>query len=327
MRDLLARGCLLLDGPTGTQLVARGLAADPPLWTALAAVERPDLLRAVHQDYLDAGAQVLTANTFRTSSYAARQAGLPAGRARDLTLASVAVAREAVAASGRQALGALVAGSLAPLADCYHPEQTPAQATVEAVHGETASWLAEAGCDLALVETMGCGREAVAAVAAARRAGLEVLASLLVAPEGTRLLGGDDLLEVARGCLQAGAGGVGVNCVHPSVMERALAALQPLREAGVPLVAYANADRMRLVGEEPVWEPDGRPLEEAAAWHAAQAAHWVRDLGVRAVGTCCGTTPLHIRLLWELVQQTDPVIGSGCTWIRTRDLSLIRAAL
>src|SRR3954471_11550835 len=87
---------LILDGPTGTELVARGYNAEGPLWTARAALDEPELLRQIHLDYLRAGANIITANTFRASAHAAARAGLAQADARRMTHASVAVATEAI---------------------------------------------------------------------------------------------------------------------------------------------------------------------------------------------------------------------------------------
>lgn len=278
------RGPLLLDGPTGTELVRRGGPVHPVLWTAEAARRRPDLLAAVHRDYVTAGAEVLTANTFRTTAWAAAQAGHPhpEQEARALLQASVALARGAGAP--------FVAGSLAPLGDCYRPQDTPPEAVLDREHARTAAWLVAAGCNLVLCETMGTAREARAAVRAARAAGAEAWVSFLPADDGAHLLGGDDLLAAARTALACGAAAVLVNCAHATVLERALDVLAPLAAEGVVLGAYPNAARMHQTPTGPVWEPDDRSEAEQAAAFAAFAQRWAAR-GVRLLGACCGATP------------------------------------
>ena len=101
---------LLLDGPTGTELERRGYRTRLPLWTATVCVDAPDLLRAIHLDYVAAGADIVTACTFRTSHHTLSKAGY--GRdAPGLTQAAVRIAREASDSAGRTLL---VAGSMAP---------------------------------------------------------------------------------------------------------------------------------------------------------------------------------------------------------------------
>lgn len=296
---LRRRGHLVLDGPTGTALEARGYRSHPILWTATAAVDAPELLAAVHREYLQAGAELITASTFRTTAHAAQAAGCPAQAAHAWLSAAVTVARAACAGAGAD--GALCAGSLAPLADCYRPEQTPPDEVLRAAHTRTAAWLAAAGCDLILVETQGSGREAAIAVAAAHAAGVPVWASLLPGPEGEHLLDGSPLRAAAVACVRGGAEAVLVNCAHHEVIERALHALQPLRRDGVRLGAYANAARLlREQSEPPRFVPDRSPLAQQVAEYAAAARRWRDTLGAVLLGGCCGMTPAHIRALAAL---------------------------
>jgi homocysteine S-methyltransferase len=129
--------------------------------------------------------------------------------------------------------------------------------------------------------------------AAAAAGAREIWASFILEETGQRLLGGDALPEAARACLAAGARGVGVNCVHADVIDRALPLLLPFG-AEADLIAYANSARMHLLDSGPVWEPDDRPVVEQAAAYGRRARAWARA-GVTIIGSCCGTTPEHIR--------------------------------
>ncbi|MFO0573667.1 MAG: homocysteine S-methyltransferase family protein [Polyangia bacterium] len=291
------RGHLVLDGPTGTALEAKGYRLHEILWTATAAVDAPELLAAVHHEYLRAGAELITANTFRTTAHAAQAAGSTAEAAQAWMSAAVEVARAACAgASG----GALCAGSLAPLADCYRPERTPPDEVLRAAHAQTAGWLWAAGCDLILVETQGSGREAAIAVAAAHAAGAPVWVSLLPGADGEHLLDGSPLLEAAVACVRGGAEAVLLNCAHHEVIERALRALQPLRRDGVRLGAYANAARLLRAPDGLRFVPEPSPLGQQVAEYAATAQRWRDTLGAVLLGGCCGMTPAHIRALAAL---------------------------
>lgn len=298
--EIAARGHLILDGPTGTGLESRGFRSHPELWTANAAQESPALLAAVHRDSLRAGARLLTANTFRTTAARARKAGLerPEEAARELLRASVALA-SAVCREG-PGPAALCAGSLAPLADCYRPEDTPPDEVLATEHARTAAELGAAGCDLILIETQGCAREARIAVAAARSScDRPVWVSLLPAPDGEHLFGGGSLLGTAAACAELGAEAVLVNCAHAEVCERALERLQPLRRDGLPLGAYANADRLEIVasGGGLLFLKDPAPLPAQIAAYAAAARRFRDRLGAVLLGGCCGTTPGHIAAL------------------------------
>ncbi|MBI3558675.1 MAG: homocysteine S-methyltransferase family protein [Deltaproteobacteria bacterium] len=291
-------GFLVLDGPTGTELIARGYRPDPNLWTANAAFSAPKLLKKIHSDYLAAGANIITANTFRISSHAAAKAGMSAGEARRLAHASVALATEAIEDFDGEG-PRFVAVGIGPLEDCYRPALVPELAVLERVHFETMGWLSETGCDLAIAETMGSAREALVVVRAARKAGLRGVAVSFIPDEsGTRLLGGDGLLQTARLCVESGAETIMVNCVHADVIERSLATLSELNQNGIVLGAYANASRMKIGFDGTVeWIADERPVAVRAQEYAELAMNWAVKRNVRILGSCCGTSPEYIREL------------------------------
>src|SRR5882672_5942861 len=143
---------IVLDGATGTELARRGVDTRGALFSAAAFATGPSIVREVHRDYAKAGAQVVTANTFRTNP---RKAGR---QWREWTALAVKLAKES---------GALVAGSIAPVEDCYLPELRPPPEVALAEHRQFARALAEAGCDLLLVETVNARDEGLAATKAA----------------------------------------------------------------------------------------------------------------------------------------------------------------
>jgi len=278
---------VLLDGATGTELGRRGVDLSPPLWSAHALLEAPDVLRQVHRDYIEAGAEVVTANTFRTHARSLRPAGL-AGRAAELTETAVRLAREA--ADDR----ALVVGSQAPLEDCYSPHLVPEDAALECEHAEMARHLARAGVDGILVETQNTVREAVAATRAAAATGLPVLVSFVCGADG-RLLSGERLGEAVRAVLPFRPVAVLVNCAPAPDVSRML---EELAEAasGLPFGAYANVGRLDPHGG---WQDTDAvdPLR-----YAEYVRAWVQA-GARLVGGCCGTTPEHIRRVRRVLDE------------------------
>jgi S-methylmethionine-dependent homocysteine/selenocysteine methylase len=267
---------LILDGPVGTELDARGYRTELPLWSAGAVRDAPELLAQIHRDYAAAGATVHTANTFRTK---ARQAG---EGWRELTEAAVRIARSAVPASHR------VAGSIAPLEDCYRPDLSPPDPFPE--HRELADALALAGVDLLLCETFPHPGEALAAARAALLTGLPVWLALTAGPDAD-LLSPAIVRDTARRAVDLGVSAVLVNCVPVNETLRFVEALAGL---GVPSGAYANAG---AVDDEVGWRSDADPrgveryLEEARGWTRA---------GATIVGSCCGTGPAHVRALASL---------------------------
>ncbi len=272
-------GPLVLDGATGTALERRGVATRLPLWSAAALDTHPELVTEIHADYVAAGADAVTANTFRTQRRALAAAGQGA-RAGELTRRAVALARRA--AGDR----AWVLGSSPPLEDCYHPERVPDDAALAREHAEHARHLAEAGVDAILVETMNTRREAVAALRAAEAAGAPALASFVCWEPG-RLLSGEPLADAAAAAADAGAHAVLINCLPPS---NVAACLDVLAAQPLPFGVYANLG-------EPEDELGFRRSEELSAEEfGALAASW-RARGARVLGGCCGTTPDHLAQL------------------------------
>jgi S-methylmethionine-dependent homocysteine/selenocysteine methylase len=284
---------LLLDGATGTELARRGVDTGLPLWSAHALVDETGraVLAGIHADYARAGADILTTNTFRTTLRDLSRAGYE-GRWTLLNRRAVGLAREGARLAGRDCL---VAGSIAPLEDCYRCDRVPPQAECVREHLRQADLLARLGVDLLLVETMNTAREARAAVAAARAVGIDTLLSLC--PGGPHaLLSGEPLGEVIPRLVEAGGGrilAVLLNCATPALLAAALPALRAA--AGrLPFGVYAH------LGEaDPVtgWR---LPSEQDAAGYAAWAGNRLDD-GARILGGCCGTTPEHIAALAGLV--------------------------
>ena len=286
-RERLASGPpLLLDAAMGTELQRREARTALPLWSARPLVEDPELVWTIHGDEVAAGADILTANTFRTHARSLAKGGM-GDRAGELSALAVRLAHQAAAAPGREVF---VAGSLSPLEDCYRPDLVPDDAALESEHGAQARFLAEAGVDLILCETHNSVREAVAAGRAARETGLPTVVSLVTDGEG-RLLSGEPIEEAAAALAPLSLDAVGINCVPALRLASDLARLAAAAP-GRPLVAYGN---LGLPAEGPGW----RFAEELSPGdYAKEAERWVA-LGARIVGGCCGTTPAYTRALRE----------------------------
>jgi len=287
--DQLVRGeFVLLDGAMGTELEERGLKTPLPLWSAEALRTDPDAVCRIHEDYIRAGADVLTTATFRTTRRTMRKAGLPESEADRLTALAVSLARrarDAVAPGGR---GVWIAGALAPLEDCYRPQASPGEAEATPEHAEQARRLVEAGADVLLLETMNTVGEARAACAAAQASGVPFLVSFICA-DPTTILSGEPLAEAARAVESFGPGAILVNCTPPDIVAGCIDTLS--RAVQTPIGCYPNAGGSDFETEE--WQLDTRASPEG---FASMAAGWIRA-GALVLGGCCGTRPSHIRAL------------------------------
>ncbi len=267
----------ILDGPLGTELLARGVETPLPWWSARALTTAPKTVAQIHREYGAAGAHIHTANSFRTKSRV-----FPADWV-SLTKLAVALAREG--ASGSQK----VAGSISPLEDCYEPALSPADPRPE--HRAMAQCLAEAGVDLMLVETFPHIGEALIACEEAVATGLETWVSFTAGPDAD-LLTPAEVGDGARQAAALGAKAVLVKCV-PAL--RTLEFLEPLATAGIAFGAFANAGS---VDDAMGWKPDAL----AASRYADLAQEWV-DAGATILGSCCGTGVEHVR---ELARRFAP---------------------
>lgn len=279
---------IVLDGATGSELEKRGLQSQLPLWSASAFLTEGgrSVLQSIHEEYIRAGADIVTANTFRTNFRTMVRAGL-----RDKTAAwtrdAVDLVRRAVDSS-RIDRRIFVAGSVAPVEDCYHPEKVPADQELRDEHRRHIDNLYEARVDLLLVETMNTIREATIAADYALQTGLPVLVSFVGgAPD--RILGGELLTHAAAICQVIGVSGLLINCVEPSRLRGHLEILRPVTT--LKLGAYANL-LSPAADQKNHHTPEG---------YAREAVSWVKSFQMKLVGGCCGTGPQHIKALVEVL--------------------------
>jgi S-methylmethionine-dependent homocysteine/selenocysteine methylase len=279
---------LLLDGAMGTELQRHGIDVGLPLWSARALIAEPDSVLWIHRAYINAGADIITANTFRTTQRTFLRAGLP-DRSALLTRQAVELALQARTTGAAHHV--LVAGSLAPLEDCYRPDIVPDDATLSVEHGEHARRLAAAGVDVILLETMGTIREAEAACRAAVETGKETVVSFLCRPDG-RLYGGESIDAAVHRIAPLGPTAFSLNCISPRIIAPALDALRAA--TSLPLAVYAN------VGTSGHEQDGALVIDVTAEAYASFAEEWKRQ-GVSIIGGCCGTTPGYIESIRKTI--------------------------
>lgn len=280
---------VILDGAMGTELGIRGVDISIPLWSSRALLISPETVLQIHRDYCAAGADIITTNTFRTTERTFRRARIP-DQSLELTGKAVQLARQACTEeTGRTVL---VAGSIAPLEDCYRPDLVPDDRSLRVEHVEQAYRLAAAGADFLLCETMGTIREAFAACEEARKTGLEVVVSLLCRPDGY-LYSGETLDDAVAVLAPLGIVAFLLNCVPARSIATIIRHLRGLTD--LPVGAYGNAGTAG--GEqEKEFVCDVGPEE-----YTMLAQRWVQT-GAAIVGGCCGTGPEHIRMLSALFE-------------------------
>ena len=270
----------LLDGATGSELDRRGIDIGMPLWSANALLKAPDILKRVHIAYLEAGAQAIITNTFRTHERSLAKAGM-GERAKELTSKAVDIARSAC---NEVNSAAFVFGSVAPLEDCYSPKLSPDATTCEQEHGNIIQHLVDAGVDLVLIETMCSAHEAIAAAQAAEKHAKDAWAiSFCVSTTDVGvLLDGTPLSEITPHL--AGASFIGINCVSAPKLAAQVTYLRSLLPDDMAVAAYGNVG---YADGEGSWVNTDAIDPNAFAEYAMD---WVKA-GANIVGGCCGTTP------------------------------------
>ena len=269
---LKAPGPILLDGGMGSMLQAKGLALGE--YPELAALEHPDWLREIHRAYVEAGSQIIYANTFGANREKLSRTGKTAA---EVVSASVALAREA--AGGR----ALVALDLGPIGQLLEPTGILKFEEAVDIFKEMVLAGAAAGADLAVIETMTDLQEVRAALLAVKEnSSLPVIATMSYEERGRTFLGCDPA-SAALTLEGMGADAVGVNCsLGPREMPPLVEELT--RWTTLPIAIKPNAG---------LPDPGGAGYDITAEEFAQSMAD-LADLGVKLYGGCCGTTPEYI---------------------------------
>lgn len=301
--------CLLIDGGTGTELRRRGVRLDPVAWSGPAALTHFDVLVDIHADYIDAGADVVTANTFATSRFVLEAAGLGEELVA-INRASVAAAKQARERAGRDVA---IAGSISCFPPAFDVARYPPPRDERAGYEELASLLAELGVDLLVLEMMEDETHARRACDAVRAVGLPFWLGVSARRRVDGALVAYDFPDTA------------FDDVLAALLDYSPAVVNVMHTPVDDVSAALDAVRLRwtcAIGAYPeIADEDaaGRPREPLTpAQLAARAEDWLRA-GVRVLGGCCGTEPRHVRALRALLERHSN--GNG---FQPRDQSSVK---
>ena len=294
-RRALAEEILLADGAMGTLLVSRG--ASPEQAKSPLNLTDPESVREVHDDYRDAGARILTTNTWD-----ANRVKLTAHEWSDslekINREGVRIAREAAAGEF-----VFVAGSIGPLGALVKPYGSLTLVQVREIFEEQARALLEGGVDLILLETFGSLLEAAEAVRSVRglSAAIPIVAEMTFLSDG-RTSFGEDASHALSTLALAGADAVGMNCtLGPQETHDVFVRLPG--SISVPLSVMPNAGYPTVVHGRNVYLSSPDYLRDYARAYA--------EAGAAIIGACCGTTPEHIRAMAKGIAGVERAAASG----------------
>ena len=297
---------LLLDGGLSPEICRRGVALDNNVWSGLTTKTHPDEVRAVHEDYIRAGAQVITANTYSTARHVLDSINL-GHESKLLNHKSVELARQArdAVATG----DVYIAGSMSSMPPFTSHREVALDGNIESSYQELAEVLAEAGVDVIIAEMMRDLDNAGVVIRAAVSTGLPVWIgfSAMLADNGVDVrslrwkntddtTSAHDFGEMIDALKPLGGQAAGVMHTRVEDIGPALEVLS--RHWDGPKMAYAETGRMNL----PNWD-----FEEVCAPqdYVAEIEGWIGQYGVQIVGGCCGTGPEHIRALRGLLDRLE----------------------
>lgn len=294
-RDRLEKDVLLCDGAMGTLLFARGVSYQHCFDEVN--LSNPKLVQQIHQDYIQAGAELVETNTFGANPVKLIAHGLE-DKVREINFRGAKIAREAREIVGKPVF---VAGSIGPLGKPLEPIGKITRDQALAYFRQQAEALLEGGVDLFILETMVNLEEMKQAILAVRQiCELPVIAQMTFTEEGKTIMGNAPE-EVVQELEALKVDVIGANCsVGPlgifEVVQRIVA------KTKLKVSAQPNAGLPRLV--------DGRFIYFSTPEYFAEYASKFALAGVKIVGGCCGTTPQHVRAMHEALQSLKES-GSG----------------
>lgn len=275
---------LLLDGAMGALLQSRNLRADEHLWSSVFNITAPQQVLNLHREYVEAGAEIITTNTFRTNPTAVKLSSYKT-TSEELVVKAVELAKRAV-----EDKDVLIAGSNAPAEDCYQREVTISKGEIEYNHSKHIELLWESGVDFILNETLGHLFEIEFVSKFCQQNKLPFVTSIYF-DENLKLLSGEPLEAAIETVLAYSPLAVCFNCIHSQIF----ADFKKEREFNFNWGFYFNCGG-EDISAEPIFcniFPDDY-IEQIKP---------LIDANTVIIGACCGSTPEHIAKLRKFLDE------------------------
>ena len=278
---------LIINGAMGTELMDQGIMLPLPLWSAQANTGQPQIVQNIHQKYVDAGADIITTNTFRTTTWSYRRAEYSPKRAQRKAKESLMKAIDL----GRSVNPKILAGSITSINDCYEPDKFPGKTIAEDSYGETLDWFTEAGVEHIFLETMGHLEEIKIAIDASKNIS-ELYLSLII-KDKEHLLSGhliEDVFPIVNdkiSCLM-------LNCNTIDITNRVLDSF--INNWNSKWGVYPNLGLTKP-------EPDGKMIQKVDDDEFERTMISYIKKSPTIIGACCGSSPKHIRKIKNLLKK------------------------
>jgi len=278
---------LILDGAMGTELKNRGIDIPLPIWSADANLEYPEVVVNIHSDYISAGADIITTNTFRTTTWTYRRAGHTPTKAKERARDSLLTAVECAQNASNKTVQ--IAGSITSVEDCYSPDKFPGKTVAEDIYGETLEWMIDGGVDLILFETMGNIHEVTLAMDMTQYLPIPLWLSLIM-KDNSRILDGTPIQDLLSMIHEFKVDCLLTNC---NQLGTTLSSIDQFNSTWKgDWGAYPN---MGITD----YENDYFETIDESNFSDGMTSILNKDPDV--IGVCCGSRPYHVKLLKSLV--------------------------
>ena len=275
----------ILDGAIGSELIKRGEVLPNHIWSADSNIENPQLVYQIHKDYINAGANYITTNTFRTTPRSYKKTGLSESKSIDMARKSLKKAIDMAKKASNNKIKLL--GSIAPLEDCYQPELFPGKDIARAEFKQIGEWLFNEGIDIFLLETMNNIDETQACLESISTFNLPIWASFVLR-DSKRLLSGELLKEA-------------IDLVNKYNIDCLLLNCNPLdrTQDAINLVSKTWKKDWGIYPNLGIGEPSPDGIIESIHSYK-EFSNLIQNtitLGGTVLGGCCGSNANHIKLI------------------------------
>jgi len=280
---------ILIDGATGTECERRGVPQVVNTWNSGAALSHPEIVRTIHEEYIDCGAEIIITNTFSSSRHCLRSAGIE-DKFEDLTNAAVRLANDARDNSGKPDV--LVAGGIT---HWMWTKDKPSLEELEANSRDQAALMAKGGCDLIMLEMLSHIDRLLACIDGAQASGLPVWAGVSAKPKDGKmsLLGGEPLVDALAAVKEKNLPLINIMHTEVDYIGECLDILKSHWNGAIGV--YAHVCQFDRAETKAIYDDLISPADYAIA-----SKGWM-DQGAQVIGGCCGVRKEHICELRQIV--------------------------